>query len=342
MPIIEELRRQGAEVLLASDGGALVLLRQAFPRLEWAELPGYQVEYRSENMVWSMAGQAPKILWSIWQEHKVLKKLVDEHAIDGIISDNRFGCFSHKKPSVFITHQINIQLPFGLKSVVNFFNQLIIKQFNECWVPDLAGENNLSGELSHRVSSRSLRKKMRYLGALTRFDAIERPDEEPIYEAIAVLSGPEPQRTRLEKALIAQANSIPGNMLIVQGKPGQQSSLPVLSPKNKLEIVASLPTEALSQALEKAAVFIGRSGYSTIMDLARLRMPALLIPTPGQTEQEYLAAKFMGEGVFFSQKQSELDIKTGMLEAKKMTGLDDRFFDEKAVAAAVSSLLRAC
>lgn len=343
VPIIEELRQQGVEVLLASDGRALVLLKQAFPNLKCFELPSYQVEYRSENMVWNIAWQLPKIMRAILKEHRVLKSLVENHKIDGVISDNRFGFFLSKIPCVFITHQVNIQLPFfGIKWVTNCFNHLMINQFDECWIPDRKSEKNLSGDLSHHVRSFSLKKKMRYLGALTRFKPTQQSTEKIKYNAIAVLSGPEPQRTRLEEAIIAQANLRSDSILIVQGKPEFGNSTPVFSKKNHVEIVPSLSTIELNQEMANSEVFIGRSGYSSIMDLARLRMPALLIPTPGQTEQEYLASKFTKEKIFFSQKQSELNLETGIREAKKRSGLQGEFFDENAVTTAVASFLQAC
>lgn len=52
-------------------------------------------------------------------------------------------------------------------------------------------------------------------------------------------------------------------------------------------------------AIERSAFIISRSGYTTIMDLVKLGHPALLIPTPGQTEQEYLA-KHLLEKKFFN------------------------------------------
>ncbi len=337
VPIIQELLRQGAEVLLASDGRALALLRQEFPDLMSFELPSYDVQYRSRNMVWGIATQLPKIGWAIWREHWVLRKLVAQHGIDSVISDNRFGCFVPKKHCVFITHQLNIPIPFwGVKTGVNFFNHLIIKRFEECWLPDLAKMPNLSGKLSHPVPHR-LRQKVKFIGALTRMQLNK---VEPLrYDAIAVLSGPEPQRSQLEKALLEQASQLPGSFLLVQGKPELPISTPDFYPKN-IYVVPSMTTEALNQAILESGVFIGRSGYSTVMDLARLGKPALLIPTPGQPEQLYLAEKLAMENAVVAQQQDELDLKTGIAEAKNRTGLSGDMSDENALREAIANLLR--
>lgn len=351
VPIVRELQRQGAEVLLASDGSALVLLQQEFPDLISFELPGYNVRYGSRSMVWGIAAQLPKIGWAIWREHWLLRKLVQQHGIDAVVSDNRFGCFAPKKRCVFITHQLNIPVTFwGLKTVVNFFNHLIINRFDECWVPDVAVVPNLSGELSHPVPRR-LRQKVKFIGALTRMKAVNLSGRavasSPIphssslstYDAIAVLSGPEPQRTALETAILEQASQLPIRLLLVQGKPEQPTPTPDVYPKN-IHVMPSMTTEALTQAILESGVFIGRSGYSTVMDLARLGRPALLIPTPGQPEQVYLAEKLAMEGAVVAQQQVELDLESGIAEAKKRTRLSGDLFDGNVVQEAVAILLR--
>ena len=44
------------------------------------------------------------------------------------------------------------------------------------------------------------------------------------------------------------------------------------------------------------------------MELVALRKPALMIPTPGQTEQEYLARHYQMTGLFFTAKQEGLNL----------------------------------
>lgn len=338
IPIIRELQKQGANILLASDGRALLLLKQEFPQLPSFELPSYDVTYSSKNMVWNIGMQFPKILQAIWLEHRTVRQLANREDIDGIISDNRFGCFMGDRKCVFITHQVNIQLPFFLlNKIANYFNHLIINKFQACWIPDTEAEPNLAGLLSHNPPY-FLMKKTRYIGALSRMEKSDSIIEQR-YDAIAVLSGPEPQRTELEQAIIAQAAQIPEiHFLIVQGKPEAQQNVASFQSKN-IEMIASMTGKELNQAIYSSGIFIGRSGYSTVMDLAKLGKQAILIPTPGQTEQEYLAKKLQTENQIFTQQQQELNLREGLAAASNHTGFRGDFFDEKALTEAVKEFL---
>ena len=331
IPVIRELQRQSVEVILASDGRALELLKKEFPALAAVELPGYDITYHTGNMAGNMARQLPKILRAVYREHRFTQKLIARRRLDGIISDNRYGCFSKKIPSVFLTHQLNIQTPYpALSRMVNFFNHRFIQKFDACWAPDVAGEPNLSGKLSHGV----FQKKVRFVGALSRMKSFK---TEKKYDVIAVLSGPEPQRTFLEKAIVEQASRLPQHFLIVQGKTERQERFFI---EKNVEIVSFLTSAELNEAILSSEIFIGRSGYSTIMDLAKLGKPALLIPTPGQTEQEYLAEKFRGEGVFLMQSQGAMDLGKAMSEVAGFSGLEGAFFDEKMLADAIRGFLQ--
>jgi uncharacterized protein (TIGR00661 family) len=331
IPVIRELQRQGAEVMLASDGRALDLLKSEFPDLFSVEMPAYAINYRTGNMVRNMAGQLPKILRAVYREHLFTQKLIARHRLDGIVSDNRYGCFTKKIPCVFLTHQLNIRTPYpALSRLVNFFNCRFIEKFNVCWVPDVAGEPNLSGKLSHG----GFQKKIRYVGALSRMKFFEATKK---YDVIAVLSGPEPKRSHLERAILEQAARLPQCFLIVQGRTERQERFFI---EKNVEAVSFLASEELNEAILASKIFIGRSGYSTIMDLAKLGIPALLVPTPGQTEQEYLAEKFRRQGVFLMQKQGALDLEQAMAELPGFSGLRGDFFDEKLLEKAVCNFLR--
>jgi UDP-N-acetylglucosamine:LPS N-acetylglucosamine transferase len=345
MPIVHELQRHGAEVMLASDGRAMALLRQEFPSLRCFELPSYDVQYHSRNMVISIAAQLPKILWAILREHLLLRKMVEQHGIDAVISDNRYGCFSSKTRCVFITHQLHIPVPKWMSWFVNLVNLLVISRFDACWVPDVATVPNLSGALSHPPPN-LLRNKLVYIGALTRMHALSPKEKTSLipnppcpYDAIAVLSGPEPQRTELEKLIVEQAGALPIKVLLVQGKPEQTTTSADSYPGN-VKVLPSMTSGALHRAILESEVFIGRAGYSTVMDLARLGKPALLIPTPGQTEQEYLAQTLSSENAFVAQQQHDLNLAAGIAEAKERKGVRGVFFDENALKNAVSALLQ--
>lgn len=339
IPIIKAFLQQGAEVILASDGRAFELLRQEFPDLIIEKLPAYNINYQSNNMLLNMSVQSFKILSTIIHEHWVLQKLIKKYQIDIVVSDNRFGCFSKKVICIYITHQINIRLPNQfLQWVVRFINRFFIGQFDECWIPDVQGQHNLGGELDQTAPLAHLR----YIGILSRMKPMELPHR---YDAIVVLSGPEPQRTRLEEAILQQIVNLPCHFLVVQGKPEEGGFKRTRGSENKrlkereteglsrtghVEIVPFLNATALNEGIAASDVVICRSGYSTIMDLAILEKPAIFIPTPGQTEQEYLAERLFENGFFYFQKQDELNLAAALQAVKNFPGLKRQHYQSSA------------
>lgn len=338
IPIIYELQAQGAEVILASDGRALELLRQEFPKLTALSLPGYDIRYHSKNLLLEMFKEAPKLLRAVILENKSIQKMINRHELNGIISDNRLGCFSKKIPCAFVTHQVDMILPSSpLQWLVRQVNYWFISRFSECWVPDVAGHPNLSGKLSHGTP---LYSKVKFIGALSRmqhFPAEKKPAHRTgRHDVIAVLSGPEPQRTKLEKKIIEQAKKLPQRFLIVLGKPEESEHFFI---GKNIEVKSFLPSKELNQAILASDLFVGRPGYSSVMDLAKLGKPAFFIPTPGQTEQEYLADLFATSSIFHSQKQKDFDLKSGIEIAMQQRSLGGGFFDEKKLKDTVKAFL---
>ncbi len=306
MPIIDELLVQGAKVVLASDGAALQLLKEEYPQLSIIELPSYGIHYKGSNMFLNMAPQIPKILRAIKLERQKLDSIIKKYRIDAIIADNRYG-LSHKKlPTVFITHQLHIQIPQKhLQSIINKLNHRFIQKFDQCWVPDWEGRVNLSGVLSHP----KLNSKVAYLGALSRF--AEKKVVNPIkkYDVIVVLSGPEPQRSILEQKIIEQAEQIDLKFLIVGGQLIQQKQKTKRTASH-IEHRAFMKAAELAAAIQESECVIVRSGYSTLMDLVALdSRKVLLIPTPGQTEQEYLAEYFEQQYGYQFANQADLQLQ---------------------------------
>jgi len=308
IPIINAFLNQGAKVTLASDGDALHLLRAEYPELPCLELPSYNINYKTANMFVNIAPQIPKILKAIHLERQFLAAIVSEQLskckIDAIISDNRYGLYHPKLPSVFVTHQLNISVPNKLvQSWVTGRNKKYIQKFSACWVPDFEGEPSLGGALSHGNDW----KDVSYLGLLSR---MEHRVEEKIYDVIAVLSGPEPQRSIFEQKIIEQAKLLPHKFLIISGKPAQKKQKQ-LAPN--IEWHSYMTSKELNKAILQSRVVIARSGYSSIMDLVKMKCAKVfLVPTPGQTEQEYLAERFYEKKQFYYQEQKELNIAIGL------------------------------
>ncbi len=293
IPIINALLENGFEVLIASDGVALSLLQKEFPELPSFALSSYQIKYaeKGKNFKLKMIWDSPKVLKAMTKEKKQIKQLVKEHDIDGIISDNRLGVHYKKIPCVFITHQLNV-LSGNTTWFSSKMHQEIIKKFKECWVPDVEGKPNLTGKLGHLKRS-SLRIK--YLGPLSRFEKTDAPE---VYDLMVLLSGPEPQRTFLEEKLLDELKGYEGPVLFVKGKiEGEQSIEELNYDKAKISVYNFMQSQQLQEAINTSKMVLCRSGYTTVMDLAKLEKKAFFIPTPGQYEQEYLAERLDKNGV---------------------------------------------
>ncbi|MCG8331675.1 MAG: hypothetical protein MI974_28555 [Chitinophagales bacterium] len=335
VPIVRAFQDQGAEVILATNGRALKYLKSVFPDLETVKLPAYDIHYRSNSMVWNMVLQGGKIMRAIYREHQVLKQLITVKGINGVLSDNRFGCFSDQVYTAFITHQLHIALPGLLSKPVNFINHQLICKYNTCWVPDMEGEGNLSGHLSRPIS----KKTPQYMGCLSQFSPYEHSKALPIYDLLFLLSGPEPQRTRLEQILIQQAKKLSKRILLIQGKAETKQHYWL---NDKIEVYSFLTGKELLRVIAQSKVVICRSGYSSLMDLALLQKKALLIPTPGQTEQLYLAQRMQALNYYPYQLQSNVNLAVGLQQLNNYNGLPNDLHRPGILAKAVALFLSHC
>lgn len=284
VPLIRSLTARGLRVIIASDGEALYLLRSEFPALPYYELPAYGVRYSrsAAGLPWSMLKQLPRLNRAIHTEHRLVDQIIRKEQVQLIISDNRYGAYHPAVRSVWLGHQLQLLLPRQwrwLAKITNAMHHRFLSCFHEHWVPDLPG-SQLSGVLS------AYNKPVRYTGVLSRFYT-EVPLPEKVYPVVAVLSGPEPQRTLLEEILRAQLPLLPVRALLVRGVKGD-GTIRHLQNHDETDFLTAYP---LNQLLRYAELVVARSGYSTIMDLAVLGKKALLVPTPGQPEQEYLATR---------------------------------------------------
>lgn len=342
VPIIRELLSGNVEVLIAADGNALQLLRNEFPGLKWIRLPGYNIKYWWEgSATFQILLQLPKIIFSFYREKKWLKQFVKEEKIDVVISDNRYGLYSEKIHCIFITHQVCVQLPIGFKWLEKFIyrlNKKFIERFDECWIPDFEGEKNLSGKLSHRVP---IPVNAKFIGPLSRFSRGTVSTKPPVeWDLLIVISGPENQRTKFEKLLTQQVavgedTNRGHKILMVRGIPRAVDEdtnrwQNILHGRNHFQQVTEnffkvdfLGAEELKRAFLSSKIIVARSGYSTIMDLAATGSKAILIPTPGQTEQEYLAQYLLQQRICYSEKQNEFDLRRAIERAKDFSGFQN-------------------
>lgn len=311
IPIIHELIRFNFEPIIASDGVALQLLKKEFPTLETFELPSYNIKYskKSKHFKLKLIKDTPRLLKTIKKEEKAIAHFMKSNTISGIISDNRFGVRHKAVPSVFITHQLQV-LSGNTTWLSTSFHQNIISKFDACWIPDYEGEKNLSGILGH---VEGFAAPLKYLGPLSRF---EKQNLKTKYQLLVLLSGPEPQRTFLEEKLFEELESFEGNICFVKGVVESQQ---IKIQHKNMSVYNYMTSVELETALNESELVLSRSGYTTIMDLAKLEKRAFFIPTPGQFEQVYLAEKLESEGIipFCNQEEfsiellSQLDAYTG-------------------------------
>ena len=301
IPIIRALIANDFNPILASDGVALEMLRKEFPELQSLELPSYQIEYakNGKDFKWKLFKNSPKMIAAILEEKKIVKKWVSQYQLSGIISDNRLGVRSKKIPSVFITHQLNV-LTGNTSWITSKLHQSIIKKFDECWVPDFKTKPNLTGKLGH-IKNASL--NINYIGPLSRLEKKELPIR---YNLMVILSGPEPQRTMLEEKLKLEVLRFEGKVIFIKG---------IMEKEQKTEQIENITyynfmnSVALEKAFNESEMVLCRSGYTTIMDLAKLGKKAFFIPTPGQYEQEYLARKLKRNGIYPCANQDNFRIE---------------------------------
>ncbi|MEO6756579.1 MAG: glycosyltransferase [Ginsengibacter sp.] len=312
IPIINELLDLGCEVVIAGPQIIKKVIHEEFPDLTFLPLQGYRISL-SRKKGWffgKMILQFPKILNTVLFEKKWLERTIKSEKIDIVISDNRPGLYSKKVPSIYITHQLSIKTNSRIGDIFsNKLHRHFIRKYTACWVPDFK-ENGLAGELSH---SHSLVHNVVYIGALSRIKKTisEKTNEHPL---VILLSGPEPQRTILEEQLFAQLPQIKHAVLFVRGIPTDNHL--IVNEQKNVDVKNYLNSLELNKVLNNASLIISRSGYTSIMDYVALQKRALLIATPGQAEQEYLASYLEKQKYFLSVPQQNFDLKVALEQEK--------------------------
>lgn len=313
MPLIDRALALGHVPVIAASGRGAALLQEQYPQLEHCDFPGVAIKY-GKNAAFDTLLLGPSLLKGVRQEHVLLETLVERHHINLVLSDNRYGAWSKRVPSVFMSHQLAPLPPKSMyftKPLLQLLLKRWLRPFKHLLVPDFETPiDSLAGDLSHAW----LDKRLRYLGPLSRLQP--QPKSMGGYPLVIVLSGPEPQRTIFERLLRQQLRYFDLPSLLVQGKPGPISE----QQDGHLHIVNALPPEALSVAIQQAELVVARSGYSTVMDLWRLGGRACFVPTPGQTEQIYLAARLAEKEISSYQHQANFNIARAWEERAHFDG----------------------
>ncbi len=304
LPIIRHLLHLGYTVLFAGNEWQRSFVLQSFPDLFCFQLKGYEVNYSKQANMFlpHLMLQTPKIFKAIKEEKNWLKQFVVTQKIDGIISDNRYGLHHATIPSVILCHQLQIDSGFG--AVINRFLQTLhyqlLQSFSLVWVPDVAEEeSNLAGKLAH---PKILPNNTAYIGWLTQFSVREK---EATKHLLVLLSGEETQRAQLSDLLWQEVQNLEGKVVFVEGSNSvKRENIPM-----HIDYYQRLSATDLLPLIEEASYVICRSGYTSIMDFVALQQKAILIPTPSQTEQLYLAKYLHQSGIFYAASQKNFKLK---------------------------------
>jgi predicted glycosyltransferase len=325
LALAQVLKGRGQEVIFGADRNLIPLLQNEMPGTEVVSIPGVRIRYsRFLPQYLCIFLQLPQVIYASVREHAILRKIAASLEPDIIISDSRFGLFHREIVSVYITHQLRIVFPSFLRFLERpgaWIHRRIIRRFDLCLIPDYPGPVNLSGRLSHYVR---LPAKVCYMGPLSRFlstvsvtDNILRvdpatddtlrvdpatdksPKMDPPYCCL-ILSGPEPQRSLLLKKASAAVKNMPLAVLTVTPLP------PGLTTAPGVTVFTGPGIHAMISLISRSEVVITRAGYTSVMELASLGRGAVLIPTPGQTEQEYLGKDLNGKWGFVTVKQQAI------------------------------------
>jgi hypothetical protein len=307
IPVIRNLLNHNHEVTIAACGNARAVLEQEFLECRFIEFPDYPVPYSSSRFFLPrFFAFLPLLLKAIADERKRLDLICAKDSYDLIISDNRLGVYSSEIPSVFITHQLRYNLPlvfWPAELLATAMNDRVYRKYRHIIVPDNPpGQPALAGKLS-RPGTDATKKSVFFSGILTGTRQFDRDID---LDYLLMISGPEPQRTQLEKILLPQVLTLEGSCVVLLGSP---SNMKIPEKTGRCRIIPFASARDKEELMNRAECIICRSGYTSMMEIAELgKRHALFIPTPGQPEQEYLSWYYEKQNWYHSQSQYRLDL----------------------------------
>lgn len=317
-------------MIVAGNSWQRQFIKKSLPNTETINLEGYDVSYSKKGIgfMFSIFRQTPKLLKTVRKENEWLIEQSAKLQFDGIISDNRYGLFHKRIPSVIMTHQLLARTGMGkaANALLRKLHYKYLQRFDKCWVVDVNGKECLGGKLSH---PKILPDNAEYIGLLSQIEVKKTNEGEHL---LILLSGPEPQRSIISEILWKQLVAYKGKVVFVEGR----NDCPTrnIIPAHVTYYKQVTKTE-LQPLLEDANMIICRSGYSTLMDLVALGKKAIIIPTPGQTEQVYLARYLHKQGIFYSTPQRGFQLQNSLDAAKQFPfnqlSLRDSFSQYKEV-----------
>ncbi len=304
VPVIKHLSKNN-KVYVVCGKNSECFLKAELPEIEIIVINDLKFNYSSSGVsLLDMLSWIPKMLINSAHEHFFVKKIIKKYKINAVFSDNRYGLLFRGVECYFFTHQIFVLLPKRLKFFEVFVHFCFIKylsRFEKCLIPDFSYGFGVSGILSEKKTLCS--QKFLRVGILSRFNGLVLPNLPKKFDFLVLLSGCENQRTVLENILFEKFCNSSKKINFVRGCVG----LPSLNVLNRnIKVVDMLSGADLLYAFATCEMVVCRSGYSTVCDLIALKKRAILIATPGQTEQEYLAQRLDGKFGFVSVNQDKI------------------------------------
>lgn len=337
------LLKKGCKVNICGSDDVIALMRGEFEQdADYIRFNGVKIRYGKRTFL-KLLLQTPNFIFSSIIEHYRLNKIIKMTGANAVISDNRYGLWSKQVFTVLITHQLNIRLLSGfsfLQKPLRYLLRWVVRKHNALWVPDNGSGFSFAGELSK--SAEKYHSRSFYTGVLTRFsgigfdDPVEGRGEAHKRYVLCIVSGPERQRTFFEKKLLSQLQSIPYDSILLRGLPGNEKK----AVNGRCVVYNHTSSKHFANMIAGAALIVCRPGYSTLMDLSAFGSKALLVPTPGQTEQEYLAGLYNERGWCHSVSQNKLDLKTDIEKALSYEGIPLLADNNNELSVAVDHLLK--
>lgn len=323
IPLITELLKKN-EVHIISTGRALTLIKNYFgEKCTYYDVPSVYVPYtRTPFFKTKFALTLPIMIRSLRKARKQSKEIIDK-GFDKVISDCRYDVYDNRKNSYFITHQVRFKTPYGAERFFEKWLNSYAKRFRYIIVPDF-DEPNLTGRLSHNLRYIS-KDRIRYIGILSHVRKQDVPED---IDYLISISGPEPQRTVLYKKIMSQVNQLEGKVVVAGGNPDSTE----ISKSENLIIYSFLNSKQQQDIMNRAKFIISRSGYTTIMELAELgKKKVLFLPTPGMSEQEYLADYYEEQKYFHHVSQYRLKLKSAIEDSTGFSGYMPAWTTEQSV-----------
>ena len=312
IPLITELLKKN-RVSIISTGRALKILTDRFKdACTYHDVPSIYPPYtRTPFFRLNFTLSSPLMIKSLRYARRKSAEIIGD-SFDIVISDCRYDVYDTPENSYLINHQVRFKSVLGTEWALERWLASRIKKYRFVIVPDFEGPN-LSGDLSHNLRYVPA-DKTKYIGILSH---LKKRDVDEDIDYFISLSGPEPQRTILEKKILARMDQLEGKIVIAGGNPAAKTE----KVATNAEFHSFLNTEQQENIANRAKFIITRSGYSTIMDLVELdKKNALLLPTPGQTEQEYLADYYERMRYFHHVSQYRLKLKRDIERAGTFKG----------------------